>query len=496
MRYYICVLILFALSCDPEPVSKLESIPHKSDPQETIIPLDPWEKYMNMAKEALQNQLYSLSEKYWNRAIIEATKQFSADEKMKKHPLTYYIADDYKELAKIYLSLGKFDAASKAENKYYELFHDKMEIYEVYIHHCSLEEIYTNWGKLDEAKKSVEFLDEDSEKQYKSAKDKSDQTIKNAGNPPSDAEHNQILNTWVKLNNASGHKLWTAYPAIGDYYIKIAEYDKAIQYLNEHVNMCVNDKDCISQNKAKAMNRLGMAYYYAGNDTEAEKLFGNAGGLNSRTVFGFPNDMALSCIMLGRIADHRGQADKALMFFQSARQAIHQYKKFDYTLEANIWNQIGRLQLKQGKIEESSNAYNDAVHFRTISQTGTHPNCADAYKGLADVSAYKGELTSATLYASKALQILDASVLPTHPRAAQELVALSSIHVLAGHPEMAAPLEGRLETILQKPLGPWKEDFLDTAAFYAGLLKKANKTPEAARLEQRARILSPTNRTN
>jgi hypothetical protein len=42
----------------------------------------------------------------------------------------------------------------------------------------------------------------------------------------------------------------------------------------------------------------------------------------------------------------------------------------------------------------------------------------------------------------------------------------------------------RLETILQKPLGPWKEDFMDTTAFYAGLRGKAGKTAEAGRLEQ------------
>jgi hypothetical protein len=42
----------------------------------------------------------------------------------------------------------------------------------------------------------------------------------------------------------------------------------------------------------------------------------------------------------------------------------------------------------------------------------------------------------------------------------------------------------RVETILRKPLGPWKGDFLDTVQFYSGLLKKAGKTAEAERLDQ------------
>jgi hypothetical protein len=96
------------------------------------------------------------------------------------------------------------------------------------------------------------------------------------------------------------------------------------------------------------------------------------------------------------------------------------------------------------------------------------------------------ELTSATLHATQALKILDTALVPTHPRIVSILIALASIDILSGHPDQASPLFARLETILQKPLGPWKEDFMETAAFYAGLLKKAGKTDAAGRLDQLA----------
>jgi len=53
------------------------------------------------------------------------------------------------------------------------------------------------------------------------------------------------------------------------------------------------------------------------------------------------------------------------------------------------------------------------------------------------------------------------------------------MEILSGHPEQAAPLNVRLETILQKPLEPWKEDFMETTSLYAGLLTKAGKTEAA-----------------
>jgi tetratricopeptide (TPR) repeat protein len=188
-------------------------------------------------------------------------------------------------------------------------------------------------------------------------------------------------------------------------------------------------------------------------------------------------------VLLGRIKDQAGESEKALTAFQAAlriwrRKDLHRIERSD------VLKEIGRFQFRQGNLEESRAVYQEAISLRKETATATHPNCADAIKGLADVSAAEGDLTSATLHAEESLKILDASVVPTHPRIAAELVALASIHELAGRPEQAAPLNERIETILQKPLGPWKEDFLDTTTFYAALLRKAAHPAAAERLDQ------------
>ena len=107
--------------------------------------------------------------------------------------------------------------------------------------------------------------------------------------------------------------------------------------------------------------------------------------------------------------------------------------------------------MKQGDAVEAKAAYAEALKLREATGTATHPNAADAMKGLADVAVMQDEFTSATTLASRAQATLDASVVPTHPRTAPTLIALSSLYIMSNQPDQATPLLARIDTILQKP---------------------------------------------
>jgi tetratricopeptide (TPR) repeat protein len=419
--------------------------------------------YIDKAEKYSLYQQYELAAENYRRAAVEEIednkKGFSNSCRARSC------------LAIVYGKQGKYNQAVDASKNSLLTIKEQKDVNgqinaaDIAEHHCSLGDIYQAQGKFDEALRNYEKGTDFAEK---------------------------FVRQWPKNSH---YKILLVDTYMGKYCVQTGDYEKAKKYLQEKLDIYIS-KVMPGKDIAIAKNELGLAYYYAGDDAEAERLFGGAGGINAGAFVSFTEDLAISLTMLGKIAEHRGENDKALNAWQSALKALHQYSwpeskatkerpAFELRVErADVWNQIGRFQLKQGKIEESIRAHNEAIRFRLESQTQTHPNCADAYKGLADVSAYKNELTSATLQAAKALEIMDASVVPTHPRTAQELMALASIHILSGHPEQAAPLNARLETILQKPLGPWKEDFLATTAFYAGLLKTAGKTSDAERLEQ------------
>ncbi|MCE5228993.1 tetratricopeptide repeat protein [bacterium] len=421
---------------------------------------DVYDKLEEKAKEAQRIQDYQAAEKYYLIKIDEVRKR-QLDE-------GYYNSPDYERLARfVYLPQGRYDEAADAENKFYELFKNKMVRHEVFWHYGYLSQIYGSKGQYDDARHAVEWL------------------ITNADNDVKVAmEDKKNKNDHIPLMNAKAVKFTNAYPNIANYYNTIGDPEKSIKLLQGLVEHS-NSVRLMPQNRAKVNNYLATAYYYAGDDVKAEKLFADAAGLNSSAAVGFPQDLSYSYMMLGRIAEHKNDYVAALKSYRTAIAALNMYTKLLYKVEqADVCNEIGRCQLRQGKTAEARAAYTEAIELRKKTTTTTHPNYADALRGLAGVTLCEGNIASATLQAEESLKILDAALVPTHPRITATLIALTSIYEQTGKSEQAAPLKARIETILQKPLGPWKEDFMETAAFYTEQLKKANKPAAAQYLEQ------------
>lgn len=407
---------------------------------------EPWEKSADAADDHFFFQQYDLAAEEYRQAI--------ADVEMRGRKIERF----YLHLSGIYKRQGKYCLAVETMKKCYNMFKERLSLQEHYYYAHDIGEILFEQGKYHDVLIYCQNAIRVSEPLYK----------------------RDYPNDYIAI-----------YPLLSEYDMALGDYEKSIQLLKEHLDVGVHKEKANFDWIARAKYYLARAYFYAGDEAAIEELFnGNA----TQKLFDcacstiYPEDIVGGATIVGRIFEHRGQYDNAYKTYRKAYEALgsfEQNSKMMYRMEqADVLNQVGRFQLKQNRPEESSKAYHEASALRQATGTATHPNCADAYKGLADVSAYKGELTSATLQATKALEILDASVVPTHPRTAQELVTLASIHVLSGHPEQANPLKARLETILQKPMGPWKEDFLETTSFYAGLLKNAGKTADAERLEQ------------
>jgi tetratricopeptide (TPR) repeat protein len=239
-----------------------------------------------------------------------------------------------------------------------------------------------------------------------------------------------------------------------------------------------------AHNLAPLRNMLGMTFYCRSDLSRAKEHYNSVAGRHALSAF--PEDQSVAYSMLGRIAAKQGENEEALECFQSAIDVAKGFRTIPgkYRVErSNAYRELGCFHLNQGNWPEAREAFAEAVRLRRETGTATHPNCADAIRGLSDVSVAEGALTSATLQAKESLAILDTALVPTHPRIAPTLVALASIERLAGHPDAAGPLETRVESLLEKPLGPWKDDFLDTTAFYAERLRAAGQSAPAARLD-------------
>lgn len=406
-------------------------------------------EYRDAAESAERVQLYGLAEKNYLNAQADAMRKGE------------YIYNEYSTLARIYEKQGRFDDALGVLKKYLEPKNENLRLTQKILNYGYMGDLYMMKGQYTLALQSYEM------------------SLKIAEEQKQLEPHNTGPSQWLMFN----------------YYFERGEYEKAEQAQQEKLDTMI-ERGAIGYQKARQKNTLAMAYYYSGDIQTAEKLFREASGLNANAAVPFVDDRARSLTMLGHIAEHQGENAQALKYYKDALQLLREdawpeakatkdHPAFEWKVEeADVLSQIARFQLKQGHMEEATQAYHEAQRLRLASQTQAHPNYADLLLGLAGVVLCKGEMTSATLLATQSLQILDTALVPTHPRIAPTLMALSSIHILAGEPDQAPPLDARLETILQKPLGPWKEDFMETAAFYARLLTKAGKTDAAKHIEQ------------
>ncbi len=417
-----------------------------ADVHDKMFP-DPLWKLSEQSHEPLELQQYGVAEQYCLRIIEESKKD-------KKQEWPSWVISKYQGLAfEIYPAQGRYTEAVKASEMYYTLQNEidegmrrrfprtPREPNDTRLYHWRLSEIYLEQGKYDMALDTLGLA------------------LK--------CEYVMTGSQDIREGTLAQHDLY-----LGKCYLQMGEYEKARNTFQESLDLFLKYHLVRGDYLGRSQSLLGTAYFYLGEEVKAEALLRGSAELT----------------LLARIAEHRGETSKALEFYYSALRAWRENIKQEQrtrTQQANALNQLGGFFLRQTNLEESSKSYHEAKALREATTTTTHPEYAVTMKGLAAIAVSRNELTSATLLAHKALDVLDASVVPTHARIAPVLVALASIETLNGHPEEAAKINQRLETLLQdRPLAIWKEDFLWTANFYAGVLDKAGKTPEAAALRQ------------
>jgi tetratricopeptide (TPR) repeat protein len=397
--------------------------------------------YGDAAHDALRHQQYDVALKQFLLAARRA--EIESPSPWKRIPRSIYY---YSGKVNVYSAQGLYAKAIELENKWYDFWSpenqsDKNRLSEHSYHYAKVGDLCLAQGKWEEALSAYNKAGElQTEFQRHST----------PYNPGSEVQYDRQL---------------------GELYVQLGDYEMALQHFQAQLDRFIARGSMRADHYGAASYRVARAHYYADNLEQAGALAKQAA--KAPNPFGaYSEHEANTALLLAKIAEREGKPKESILqYYQDMITYLEPDGDSVRTLRAEIYREIGRFQLKHDDFVEAQAAYSEAARLHRETATTTHPDCADAIKGLADVSAAEGELTSATLYAEEALKILDNSVVPTHPRIAAELIALASIHVLAGLSEQAAPLNERIETILQKPLGPWKEDFLDTTAFYADLLE-------------------------
>ncbi len=416
------------------------------------------------AREAYRLQQYGIAEQYYLQAIEQGKRLEFRDKGL----------SNYYTLFWIYSAEGRYKEAIEAGGiygQYISSITDKSK----WPYYCEMASLYHEYGKDDMVLRFCELAAKDREEYLAGHR------VKMIPDGPNSVGH---LEKVIREDREIITAQIDVY--LGKYYLRRGEYEKARDRFQESFDNLAQNNLMRTDYTGRSQMLLGMTYHYLGDDSKAEELLRGSAGANAGSFVVEADDLAQEVAVLGNIEERRGAADKALKDYDYALRMLRGARSEERrTQQADALNQLGGFYLRQTNLEESSKAYHEAKSLREATTTATHPEYAVTMKGLATIAVSRNELTSATLLARKALDVLDASVVRTHARIAPVLVALSSIEILNGHPEEAAKLNQRLETLLQdRPLAIWKEDFLWTVDFYAGILQKTGKQAEADALKQ------------
>ena len=181
-------------------------------------------------------------------------------------------------------------------------------------------------------------------------------------------------------------------------------------------------------------------------------------------------------------------------------EALSQYQLAgDSEHEASALKDIGQIELDQGKYPDVEKRFKQALQLYKSPQRGAGVgrkallpapdpiSYASLLVSLAKVSRAQQHSGEAESYLREALPILEAAG-PANLLAAKVSGQMASLYVDQGQYEKAEPLFNQALPILKGALGPSAAD-ADYAAIlqsYAVLLRKTNRSAEAARIEREA----------
>lgn len=236
---------------------------------------------------------------------------------------------------------------------------------------------------------------------------------------------------------------------------------------------------------------LARAYVISRRDSEARSLFGEVVSVE-RTQIVMQKEFVVGSLLGTAILDERvGDVAKAETAYQSALAAMERNTLVVTKVEqADVLNAWAAFNLRHDKLDEAKDRFNRSITLRLETQGPRQPKYADSLRGLADIAAMQGNYAEAESQARKALEVLDKSLVPEHPRKAAVLAALVALTALQKKGAVdQAPEAGRIKQIAAKPLGPPYESAVEEIKRYADLLRKSGDEPNAASLEALGRLL-------
>ncbi len=205
----------------------------------------------------------------------------------------------------------------------------------------------------------------------------------------------QALNLSLKLNYKKG-MAW-AYGALGDYYLDMSDFSKALEYYGKDINTAREMGD--KSEMAAAWGNMSDIYLETGNHAKAIEYAEK--GLKINEELGNKMNIAIGHEHLGTIYAHEGYYSKSLEQY---------YKALSIYEALGEQRAISKINMNIGLVFERLNDLDKALEYHTKSlkideQTGDQKGMASTLNSIGNVYQQKNEFQTALTCYHKALDL-------------------------------------------------------------------------------------------
>lgn len=226
---------------------------------------------------------------------------------------------------------------------------------------------------------------------------------------------------------------------------------------------------------ATTHSALAMLYQDTGDFTSARRHFESA---KQGIAQGFGRDHPRYAILLselGILLELSGEYEEAEQLQREALGIRRNAFDLPHGDIGQSYSRLGNLALRQGRNDEAKRYLEKAFEIQENSLDSTHPDFAPTLMGLANIAESRGDLENARHYLQRAIRI-SGQDRPDHPMLAEPLGQLAKI---SGQPDEALSINNRALEILDGTFGPGHPRTADLLENRARLLTQAKHYEDA-----------------
>ncbi|MCB4773630.1 MAG: tetratricopeptide repeat protein, partial [Sulfurovum sp.] len=199
---------------------------------------------------------------------------------------------------------------------------------------------------------------------------------------------------------------------IGEFYIHLAKYDKAIELLEETLTIELGENHPFT---ATSYNNIGSAWKSKGEYDEAMKYHEKALKIKLATLGENHPFTATSYNNIGSAWKSKGEYDKAIEYHEKALKITCATLGENHPFTATSYNNIGSVWKSKGEYDKAIEYHEKALKITCATLGENHPSTATSYNNIGSVWKSKGEYDKAIEYYEKALTILGKVYPDGHP---------------------------------------------------------------------------------